>query len=169
MIISEERLFFSWYDSLRGLFWCDGMITTANMSGLLTSEHRTRMNTKQYIRSSALTNIWRTDAHHNFVGETDVMFSPEKMSTFVIVASLFLVLIIGESLGQFIRVSSRSEHVGGNQTNSSKMQTVELLMPERKDNERSGGNSHHLPNDRSVNMLVTYLLASCLILALSDN
>ena len=81
------------------------------------------------------------------------------MSAFVIVASLFLLLISGESLGQVIRVSSRSEHVGGNQTKSSKMQTVELLMPERKDNERSGGNSLHLPNDRSENIEINVKLS----------
>ena len=90
---------------------------------------------------------------------TEQRDSASSMSAFVIVASLFLLLISGESLGQVIRVSSRSEHVGGNQTKSSKMQTVELLMPERGDSERSGGSSLHLPNDRSENIEINVKLS----------
>ena len=117
------------------------------------------MNTQLYKRTWLSTNVWRTVEQHNGVGDADVMYSIEKEMSAIVASVLCLLLISGESFGQVIRVSSRSEHVEGNQTRSSKMQTVELLMPERKDSERPGGNSLHLPNDRSENIEINVKLS----------
>ena len=81
------------------------------------------------------------------------------MSAFVVVASLLLLLISGESLGQVIRVSSRSEHIGGNQTKSFKNANCRTAHAEKMDNERPGGNSLHLPNDRSENIEINVKLS----------